>query len=242
MAGRILQKEDIESVRKDKAQIQQLLRKNYQQEVYHNNDIPLRGVTTIYLNLLEESVQHILQYDAQRAPFRYLEGEKCVKAEWELPANDRHEAVKLRFKGYMDRIDEKDNTIQIIDYKTGKGEKECNGEQLFTLYKYKNPSQTAFYRWLYHQAFPQSDRQTVETHLYYIPELVKPDCNTSADIKNINNRDELYQAMEERITALIESLLDPQIALMPAEKDDNCTYCPFVGICNKHVNKDGSRP
>ena len=237
LAGQVLQKADLESVMNDKTHIRQLMEQNYRKEILHNTTIPIRGVHTIYLKLLEAYVRHILLYDATRTPFRYMGGEKPIQAEWELPASERHEALALRFYGRPDRLDEKNDILQIIDYKTGSGKGKdktrCNAQQLFSAYDYEHPSQMAFYLWLYHRAFPTSNGQMEEAHLYHIPDLIKPDCVTRAEVTDVNNRGELYQAVEERISALIEDLLDPQVALTPREDDKQCSFCPFLTLCNK---------
>jgi len=57
----------------------------------------------------------VLRTDKQYAPFRYIDSEKRCKVRYPISKGD------VNLKGFIDRIDEKEGRIRILDYKTGSG-------------------------------------------------------------------------------------------------------------------------
>ena len=72
-----------------------------------------KGTTLIAHDVLLRYLQELIRYDARHAPFRIIGAEKERTIEFKIRNS------KLKVGGRIDRIDEMDGKLRIVDYKTG---------------------------------------------------------------------------------------------------------------------------
>ena len=75
-----------------------------------------KGTTLIAHDVLLRYLQGLIRYDARHAPFRIIGAEKERTIEFKIQDS------RLRIGGRIDRIDEMDGRLRIVDYKTGSHE------------------------------------------------------------------------------------------------------------------------
>ena len=78
---------------------------------------PLRGQYLIIAHIIEEYIKQTLVIDKGFAPFTYIASELRIDTDTYFPLDDGR---KVAFKAFIDRVDAQDDTIRIVDYKTGK--------------------------------------------------------------------------------------------------------------------------
>lgn len=139
-----------------------------------------------------------------------------------------NEVVKLR--GTIDRIDEWDNKIRIIDYKTGSVDrtklKPHSVEELFEDPAYDKAFQLLFYMLLYQKNFPDAHSE-VEAGILSLRKISDGlySISTKEDVK------EILKSFEENLIMLINQLLNREIAFTQTANLDICSYCAYLNIC-----------
>lgn len=181
---------------------------------------------SLLLETIKILINKVLDQDEQYAPFHILETEK--KYHYTLPVNHHiHKEVKLQ--GTIDRVDEKDGIIRIVDYKTGRLTKlYFNFEQTEEILSKENKEafQTLFYSWLYYKNFASTGLSPVIMHL--------KDVNKGYQVVNAKNGplDETgFNIFEEKLKDIIAEILDPAQPIRQTDDRNHCQYCNYNAIC-----------
>lgn len=149
------------------------LSKTFYRDAHYLKADQANSMEQIILQIVADYAHIILKQDINTAPFTIieLENNKDYVIDFPITVNGIERTVKLQ--GIIDRIDEKDGKIRIVDYKTGGDDLAYtkNVNQLFdaTDQKFnKALIQTLFYTYIYEQ---KTGRTDVEPHLYAIRRL-----------------------------------------------------------------------
>ena len=134
-------------------------------------------------------------------------------------------------KGIIDRIDKFNNTIRIIDYKTGNVDPKIlkikDFEILFTNGKYEKAVQLLFYQYLFSKSNSQKEILTGIVSFKKLSEYIiqlKDETENSVGLMNL---------FEEGICNLLELIINPDYAFCQTDDFKNCIYCSFKNICVK---------
>lgn len=132
-----------------------------------NKVLEYSGMQKVILAIVEAYVEIILNQDEHQAPFQILTLEQKVEATVSFPLKGQEASVKIF--GYIDRVDEKDGVVKIIDYKTGSDKLTFKDvPELFNSDgKYINKAlvQTLLYTYVYEQ---YAGKTAVEPNLYVV--------------------------------------------------------------------------
>jgi ATP-dependent helicase/nuclease subunit B len=132
-----------------------------------DKEFEYKGMQKVILSIVETYVKIILDHDEQQTPFTIISLEKPIEAEISFPLNGQEASVKI--SGFIDRVDVKDGTTKIIDYKTGADKLTFKdiGALFETDGKNINKAliQTLLYTYVYEKA---ADKTFVEPNLYII--------------------------------------------------------------------------
>ncbi|MEX2232771.1 MAG: PD-(D/E)XK nuclease family protein [Cyclobacteriaceae bacterium] len=142
--------------------------------------------------------------------------------------------------GKIDRVDRKDDTLRIIDYKTGKDELEFESiASLFSREGKRNKAafQTLLYALMYVNSIPVNAGGTGINRV--VPGLINRmnlfDEGFTFGLKvgkrTVENVENLFPEFEERLKGLFEELYDPDQPFDQTTNADNCRYCPYSQIC-----------
>ncbi len=200
----------------------------------NSEDFEFEGRNIIIRDVVKRMVIQILNYDAQTAPFtvKRVEGE----FEYEVPLDN---GIKIRLQGSIDRLDEKENTIRVIDYKSGGDEvKFPNVESLFDRNHDKRNGaamQTLFYSYLFIKNEEYDGLKNVIPCLYNGKGLFKPEFSEilKIDKKELNNAEELMEDFEKGLKVIRNEIFVSDQAFEQTESLEKCTYCPYKTICNR---------
>ncbi len=236
--GRMMQHGELDHTIKDTHHIDRCITLAFAEEFFKSrkpDNIVLEGNNLLIARVLRKYIVQMLRIDAAQLPFKYIGSEaKC-----ETWIDSSFGQVKL--KGYIDRVDEKEGVVRIMDYKTGGGSLLFKSwEQVFDANENKRPKyvlQTFMYGLLYKQ-YAQNKQMT--PGIYYIRNFFKsdfattlcmqPDKDTRIDIDNYAQ----YEAeFLNGLRTCIDQIFDPNLLFSQTEQQDKCAYCMYKELCNR---------
>lgn len=139
---------------------------------------------------------------------------------------------QVKLKGKADRIDRIDQqTVRIIDYKTGSFQKDFNirDVSMFESSKSDNAFQLLFYRLI----SPYGSNHEVEpTGFYLRSNQIERNIKVSQDKKAVAGT-ELDGYVEELLDSTVSELLDQTIPFTQTEDLSRCKHCDYNGVCQR---------
>ncbi|MBN2639060.1 MAG: PD-(D/E)XK nuclease family protein [Bacteroidales bacterium] len=176
------------------------------------------------------ALEYLLRYlDSE---IRNVQNRKLLGVEVDVSHQLQLGSKVIRFKGKIDRIDQFNNTIQIIDYKTGRVDpKDVNiksMDEIFTDVKFSKALQVSCYAWLYNKKYPSEN--DLQSGLISLRSSKSEVFNVSFGEPNIKS---WVQQFEEAIYQLLNLIFEDEKPFMQTHDDTHCRYCDFKNICNR---------
>lgn len=238
--GKQVQSADITRIIKDQQRIFPLLSESFAYYLYKKppgSTVKLEGNSLLISKIILKYIVGVLENDSKYAPFTYINGEENYEATLDTGYGN------VNIKGYIDRIDEKDNVVRILDYKTGSGTLDFNSwDDIFdsNFDPVKRPKyvlQTFLYGFLYKD---NTAAEIITPGIYYTKNILKKDFSTSLCLKEDRNSkviiDNYYDYQDEflpRLTSCIEEIFNPDVPFTQTALPEACTYCDFKDICKR---------
>ncbi|MGQ1783740.1 MULTISPECIES: PD-(D/E)XK nuclease family protein [unclassified Saccharicrinis] len=232
-----VQPQDIETLARDKYSINRALHasfnKYFNQDLNQNDFKDIQGKNILVFDIIKKYVFQFLKVEKQHAPF-YLKG-----LEKEVSTNLRVNDKSICLGGTIDRLDEKDGAVRVIDYKTGAGDEHFSKvEELFLQSKHKS-KKAIFQTLLYSYILKQSDSELPA----YLPGVVwikkiftSPDYSLKKGTPTHNQKLTLQAVEEEYIEHLkqhLDDLFNKDMAFTQTQHADSCVKCSYKGVCGK---------
>ncbi len=212
--------------------------KNVQTET--GNNFLIRKITERYLHhYLNNEAQRITKINEQET---ILDTEKKVSLpfEFSLPvsSNNDHKTkrkITIKLFGIIDRLDSDNNSVNIIDYKTGK--ENINGLKIkddlsfenFT--KNKTLLQLAIYAYMLRRSHTKA-KKPIKAGISLISNF---GVQKYLFIENNNAplyfEDHVIDQISEYITILLTDIFDTDKDFTGTEDKQKCSYCPFLQMC-----------
>ncbi|SMG29530.1 PD-(D/E)XK nuclease superfamily protein [Marivirga sericea] len=192
------------------------------------------GRNIIIRDVVKRMVVQILNYDAKMAPFTV----KKVEGEYGY-AVPLENGDKIRLQGSIDRLDEKEDSVRVIDYKSGGDEvKFPDVESLFDRDDNKRNGaamQTLIYSYLFIKNQEYDGVKNVVPGLYNGKGLFKSDFSEKLKLagKELNNAEILMEDFEKGLKEILSEIFISDQAFNQTDKLEKCTYCPYKTICNR---------
>jgi hypothetical protein len=235
LTGRLIQKEEIEILIKSLSVIDKHIRRAFNEEFFQKknaDEIELEGNNLLIASVLRKYVIKVLQYDKSYAPFVLIESEK------KLAMTIKTQRGNVNIVGVIDRIDEKDGKLRVLDYKTGGGTLDfTNWEEVFEHNNDKRPKyilQTFLYGMLYKE---HAGTKKIEPGIIYLRELFKDKFRTEILHKPTNSYVDDYRDFElefgEHLTNCLDEIFNDEIPFVQTESNKPCEYCVYKTICNR---------
>ncbi len=217
--------------------IYQLIQKAFSEKYFKKGDsssIALEGNNLLIARVIKKYVTQVLRVDKKYAPFKIIDVEKDCKLEISTSAG------MVNIKGYIDRIDEKEAKVRIIDYKTGQGDLTFKSmENVFEHNIENRPKhvlQTLLYGLFYE---PDADGKTIVPGIYYMRNLFKEPFQTELtqkiykDTIVIDDFSIVKDEYTDNLIGCLEDIFDPSIPFFQTEILKTCEYCEYRAICNR---------
>lgn len=202
----------------------------------------LTGRNVMIAEIIKKYVLRILDIDEQYAPFQIVSMEKDDKYLHTLPVEVDGKPVEIRMGADIDRVDKKEGTVRVIDYKSGRDTREIESiEKLFDptpaaqYQRERNKAgfQTMFYAWLYMSKYGSED--AIVPGLIGIRELFQEDFDFRLTLKNRVMEDSrpYLKEFEGRFTELVQEVFSMDQPFTQTEQVKNCAFCDFRQICGR---------
>ena len=211
------------------------------------SEFKFEGRNIIGREVIRKFILKILANDEKDTPFKIIGLEKRVKAK--LPVRIGEQIIGVNLKGFIDRIDEKDGALRIIDYKTGKDKAVFNDiPSLFDASdKNRNKAvfQTMLYAWMYLEE--TGANMPVISCLYNAQDLFTKDFDIRVKIKNgstpliVNDVREYIDPFITHLQSVIQQIFDPGIPFRHYDDTEECVYCKYSGLPSELGNTDKKR-
>ena len=238
--GNMIQKEDLERLLRDEVKLQSYLDQAFKKELFKvapEEKPEYNGVQLINSKVILSYLKQLLRNDLQYTPFEMVAMEKKVSEEMTIQTGQG--PFTLRLGGTIDRMDAKEGTLRIVDYKTGGSPKTpANIEQLFT------PSETSpnyiFQTFLYAAIMSRKQSLMVAPALLYIHRAASESYSPVIEMGEprkpkipVNNFAFFEDEFRERLQALLEEVFDEKEAFTQTKDIKKCSYCDFKAICKR---------
>ncbi|MFC2124005.1 PD-(D/E)XK nuclease family protein [Bacteroidota bacterium] len=198
------------------------------------------GRNIVAREIIEKYIQRILKIDEEYAPFIIRGSEKRVS--FSLPINYHGEERLICMKGIIDRVDEKDGIIRVIDYKTGRDETTFNAlNDLFDGTKNKRNKavlQTLLYANVIDDQY-NINNLPIQASLFNRTELMISDFNPCIKIKTGRGKSEpvidtrlLMDEYLHQLDNVLSEIFDPTKPFKHQDPAKECVYCQYSGIAN----------
>lgn len=117
----IVNKDQIQSLLQNKSVLDGFIDQAFREIYFKSSKVTYNGPLMIEKTKLRRLVKNQLELDLEYAPFEYIASEKfqCTDFEIDNPLCPG-EPLAVKVGGVIDRLDLKDGTVRIVDYKTGK--------------------------------------------------------------------------------------------------------------------------
>lgn len=233
----VVEKQELTEILNNKEGLRGDINRAYTQEYLHRTDQvkPPVGNDKLIVNVIEKYVRQLLRIDIKRAPFIYHSSE--VKKYMQFPIHSG--ATKVNLGGIIDRVDQEGDVLRIIDYKTGSGKLEFkNLEAVFQKDGKDRPKyvlQTFQYAMLYAN---ESTYEHIQPGIIYVPQLYTELFTTQLICKDngqtpVSRYGDYAIEFKERMTSLLEEIMNPEVPFEQCTEVKHCEYCPFSEICNR---------
>ena len=238
--GNMIQKEDLERLLRDEVKLQSYVDRAFKKELFKvapEEKPEYNGIQLINSKVIVSYLKQLLRNDLQYTPFEMVAMEKKVSEEMTIQTGQG--PFTLRLGGTIDRMDAKEGTLRIVDYKTGGSPKTpANIEQLFT------PSETRpnyiFQTFLYAAIMSRKQSLMVAPALLYIHRAASESYSPVIEMGEprkpkipVNNFAFFEDEFRERLQALLEEVFDEKEAFTQTKDIKKCSYCDFKAICKR---------
>ena len=238
--GKMIQREDLERLLRDEIKLQSYVDQAFKQELFKvapEEKPEYNGVQLINSKVIVSYLKQLLRNDLQYTPFEMVAMEKKVSEK--ITIQTALGPLTLRLGGTIDRMDAKEGTLRIVDYKTGGSPKiPANIEQLFT------PSETRpnyiFQTFLYAAIMSRKQPLMVAPALLYIHRAASESYSPVIEMGEprkpkipVNNFAFFEDEFRERLQALLEEIFDEKEPFTQTEDIKKCAYCDYKAICKR---------
>lgn len=238
--GKEIRKEDLERLLKNEVKLQGYVDWAFKEEFFHvpeEEQPEYNGTQLIHARVIASYLRQLLRNDLNYAPFSMEGMEQEVKEVMEIdtPAGK----LKIQIGGTIDRMDSKDDTLRIVDYKTGGAPKTPeNIAQLFT--PAEGRPNYIFQTFLYAAILCRKQAKKVAPALLYIHRAAQDTYSPVIEMgaarqpkQPVNNFSFYEDEFRERLQQLLEEIFSLHTPFDQTEQTRQCEYCDFRRLCRR---------
>ncbi len=237
--GNVVNKEQIEQLLHNDVKLQGYVDRAFKEEFFQ---VPLdekpeyNGVQLVNSKVIASYIRQLLRNDKEYTPFTLVDMEKKVSEDITIPTAKGE--ILSRIGGTIDRMDSKDGTLRIVDYKTGGFPKAAADiAALFT--PAENRPNYIFQTFLYAAIMTRQQKQKVAPSLLYIHQAASADYKPYIEIGLRNNKTfvEDFTPYEEEfrelLTQLLSDIFNSEQPFNQTKFVNKCEFCDFKALCKK---------
>ena len=239
--GKGINKEALETLLRNEVKLQDYVDTAFKKlffNVPQNEKPEYNGVQLINSAVIARYLKQLLQNDLRYAPFTFIASE--MEVDEPIDIQTPKGVIKSRIGGIIDRMDSKDGTLRIVDYKTG-GDADTppHVESLFI--PDKKRSNYVFQTFLYAAIMCRKQpTMKIAPALLYIhraaTETYSPVIQMGEPRKPkeaVEDFSKYEKEYRERLQGLLEEIFNPEKSFTQTEIIEKCTYCDFKALCKR---------
>ncbi|MBP5709274.1 MAG: PD-(D/E)XK nuclease family protein, partial [Bacteroidales bacterium] len=229
----VVSTEIVKHLKSRRQENRELIRKLICDICFNDPNAILTGSSLVMSDMVEMFLYRIFDIDEKKAPFTIVDLEGTYSMNLSLP----HDNIKII--GKIDRLDEKDGELYLIDYKTGKVEKKGKGlTELF------DPNATkhnfVITQILMYCAILYNCNSTKNIHpmIYALRQEVEATSgNISVGKTDIETYNVINDILVSLLTERVSEIFNKDVPFKRIDDSDGCQYCPYVKLCGRESNK-----
>lgn len=239
--GKVINKEALETLLRNEVKLQDYVDTAFKKlffNVPQNEKPEYNGIQLINSAVIARYLKQLLQNDLRYAPFTFIASE--MEMDEPIDIQTPKGVIKSRIGGIIDRMDSKDGTLRIVDYKTG-GDADTppHVESLFI--PDKKRSNYVFQTFLYAAIMCRKQpTMKIAPALLYIhraaTETYSPVIQMGEPRKPkeaVEDFSKYEKEYRERLQGLLEEIFNPEKSFTQTEIIEKCTYCDFKALCKR---------
>jgi len=239
--GKVINKEALETLLRNEVKLQDYVDTAFKKlffNVPQNEKPEYNGVQLINSAVIARYLKQLLQNDLRYAPFTFIASE--MEVDEPIDIQTPKGVIKSRIGGIIDRMDSKDGTLRIVDYKTGSdADTPPHVESLFI--PDKKRSNYVFQTFLYAAIMCRKQpTMKIAPALLYIhraaTETYSPVIQMGEPRKPkeaVEDFSKYEKEYRERLQGLLEEIFNPEKSFTQTEIIEKCTYCDFKALCKR---------
>jgi CRISPR/Cas system-associated exonuclease Cas4 (RecB family) len=241
LVGKTAISEQISAIAKDVKGIEMAINKAFADEYFHKTQLKesdFHGRNIIVKKVIKKYIKGILDFDSIHSPQHLISLEK--RYNFYLPLDEK--GTEVGIGGFVDRLDEKDGLVRVIDYKTGEKNNSFGSiEQLFSEDRNKRNDavlQTFLYAYM---VLDPNENKPVQPSLFFVREIFKPTFDHRVQLAEdrkkfyVTDFRTLAPEFKQHLVRLLTELFNSEIPFLQTADTENCKACPYNAICKRKV-------
>lgn len=242
IVGQVTDKEMLRQIKNDRKKIDQAIRSAFATEFFRlppekAAGIEMEGKALLIHSTIRTYILNLIDKDIATAPFVIHSLEKSYRTT--IKVNVDGQDHDIRIGGKIDRLDEVNGSIRVIDYKTGN----LSGSDLACtqLDELIDPStknlkkeiiQALVYSYILRKDYFKDNPVTATVYaiLKLNDETFHPEVRVSKQVMNIAN---LMPQWEELLKEVLSGIFSEESLFFQTSDPGRCKYCPYVDICRR---------
>ena len=193
-----------------------------------------KGTTLIAHDVLLRYLQELIRFDAKHTPFRIIGAEEERSSIFNLQSS-----ILVKVGGRIDRIDEADGHLRIVDYKTGsyKLKDKVKMENVVSMDKEHVPYYLQTFLYALAEMEKAESKLPIQPILFFPIKAASPDYDPSLKIDGEVVDDFANQhaeAFREGLQNILDDIFNPDKPFTCTNDSKVCEYCKLGLICGKH--------
>jgi hypothetical protein len=239
LTGMEIRRKDIDLLQSDTKRIEKVVEDSFRLNYMRGGRGEISGKNLIITSVLRNMISRILYVDSKCTPFKMVELEKRHYNKMRIAIDGIDRDVILG--GVIDRVDELDSGIRILDYKSGKDSLDIDSLESLTSYNIKNRNSAGFQTFVYSKIYSgKVSNLRLRPSLYPVRSIYNDNFSDVFNIKKGDYKGEVidFSALEEdftsRLLRIVSDIFDPERDFDMTSITDSCTYCPFSNLCGRY--------
>ena len=238
--NREISKSEIELLLKNEYKIRNYVDKAFKEiffKIPEKQRAEYNGLQLLNSEVIITYIKQLLQRDAEYAPFTFIASEYSVKENIPIQIGDN--TIELTLGGSIDRIDEKEGILRIVDYKTGSRIQEAKEiDVLFDNESDKRPYHI-FQIFLYAGIMEKQQQKPISPALFYIQKAASAEYSPIVEMGKKEERAPVcdFSIYKEdfslKLKELLNEIFNSSMPFTQTSIEKNCTFCEFAPLCGK---------
>lgn len=238
--GNVVTSEDINTWLADSETISNLIKQGFNTHIMdydkgQKSFTEIHGKNVMVFEVIKRYLVQFLKIERLRTPFNIVDLEKQVN--WTF-TNTSDTVINIG--GIIDRLEEKDNVLKVMDYKTGTGTPVIDSiSDLFDTDKHKK-NKAIFQTLLYALILDETNDQSLQlqANVIWVRDVFKADYDINLYLKDKKNKTPIFlhivkDEFKNQLDKLLTEIYDETIAFSPCSNIDKCKFCTYKILCNR---------